>query len=82
MTIGLVEQEWREFESHTIPPRAGDPQRKDMRRAFYAGAFAILQRTAHALSEGDAMTPADDAIMEGVAKEFDDFADAVKAGRA
>ena len=79
--MGLIEQEWQSFASRLLE-KAPDIQRREMRRAFYAGAWAFLQRTGKELSNEDEMTPADESLMEGIAAEFEAFLDDVKAGRA
>lgn len=40
--ITLLEHEWRDFRDSVIPLSAAEVQRDEMRRAFYAGAQAVL----------------------------------------
>lgn len=40
--ISLLEHQWRSFENAVIPLAAPDVQRQVMRKAFYAGAQAVL----------------------------------------
>ena len=75
-------EQWNEFSRAVMPPDASPIQKREMRRAFYAGAHAILIRVMDFLSPGDDPTEADLQIMADVELELRSFADSVKAGRA
>lgn len=38
-----IASEWNKFEKAVMPPNAPAVQRKEMRRAFYAGVWAMFQ---------------------------------------
>jgi hypothetical protein len=37
-------EEWNRFAGRVLPPHASAVQRREMRRSFYAGAFALLMQ--------------------------------------
>jgi hypothetical protein len=82
MNRQLMAEQWNEFSSRIIPADAPAIQRKEMRRAFYAGAQAILFRVIAAFAPETEPTVEDLQIMEDVDRELQDFAKAVKAGLA
>ena len=57
-------------------------QRREMRRAFYAGAQCVLLGVIDALAPESEPTAEDLELMAGVQRELSDFADLVKANRA
>ncbi len=50
--ISLLDHQWRSFEAEVIPLAAGDVQRQEMKRAFFAGAQAVLFNVNDAFAEG------------------------------
>lgn len=78
----LIAEEWDGFARRVLPPQAPAIQRKEMRRAFYAGCQTTLHTLMKALDAGTEATGQDLALMAGVEKELSDFADMVKNGRA
>lgn len=50
--ISLLDHQWRQFQDEVIPLAAPELQREEMRRAFYAGAQAVLNTVNDAFSEG------------------------------
>jgi replicative DNA helicase len=79
---GLMAEQWAEFERKVLPDNVSQVQRREMRRAFYSGAQAILFRVIEALAPESEPTDADLAVMAGVHQELQDFAAAVKRGLA
>jgi hypothetical protein len=77
-----VEDGWRAFEAHVLSPTVGDVQRQEMRRAFFAGAFVIMDTLAEAMSDGDDMSEGDERVMIDLALEREMYLAALKAGRA
>jgi hypothetical protein len=67
-----IEQEWQEFEKKIMPKNAPEIQRKEMRRAFYAGAWTMLKLVQSLGADG---IPEEDAIgvLEEVDKECIEF---------
>jgi hypothetical protein len=49
----ILATEWREFANAVLPETVGDVQRTEMRRAFYAGANALLSAMMKFLDPGD-----------------------------
>lgn len=39
--MGLLQEAWKQFEQGVMPVDAGDVQRQEMRRAFFAGAWTV-----------------------------------------
>lgn len=78
----LMAEQWNEFARKVIPKDASPVQRQEMRRAFYAGAQSILFRVISAFAPETEPTEADLQIMSDVNQELEDFAQAVKEGRA
>jgi hypothetical protein len=73
---------WREYANNVIPLNATAVQASECRRAFYAGASAMLTAILSMLSPGDDVTAADLTTMEELHVELIDFATALKTGRA
>jgi len=74
---------WNEFVTIAMHPQAPEGQRREMRRAFYAGADAILIRIMQALGPDTGEPTAEDLqVMTDLQEEFAEFARAMKAGRA
>jgi hypothetical protein len=77
-----VEEAWRAFEAGVLGPTVGDVQRREMRRAFFAGAFEIMDTLAEAMSDDDDMSGEDEQVMIDLAMEREMYLAALKAGRA
>jgi len=78
----LMAEQWSEFAGKVLPPNCSTVQSQEMRRAFYAGAQAILFKVIAAFAPETEPTEADIQMMEDVNQELQDFAQAVKDGRA
>jgi len=78
----LMAEQWDQFARAVIPAGAPPVQRQEMRRAFYAGAQAILFRVIAAFAPEEEPTPEDLQIMADLERELSDFAVAVKEGKA
>jgi hypothetical protein len=72
-------QEWEEFWKAVAPPRASAIQKQEMRRAFYAGIYCMLQ-TCKALGHED--VPEDDGVevLEKLQEELEAFYELMKKG--
>lgn len=73
---------WADFEASILPEDASDVQRQEMRRSYYAGAFALLDAVSAATSPGDEMTADDERLMIDLVVEREEYIVALKAGRA
>lgn len=78
----LMAEQWDTFAKACIPKDAPAIQRREMRRAFYAGAQAILFKVIVSLASDAEPTVEDLAMMDGLQTELSDFAEMVKSGRA
>ncbi len=78
----LLAQQWDSFARACLPSNCAPGQRREMRRAFYAGAQGILFKVITSLASDAEPTAEDLVVMEDLECELSDFAEAVKAGRA
>ncbi|TXH41264.1 MAG: hypothetical protein E6Q97_37840 [Desulfurellales bacterium] len=78
----LMAEQWDTFARACLPINAPADQRREMRRAFYAGAQGILFKVIASLASDADPTTEDLELMENLQLEMSDVADAVKAGRA
>jgi hypothetical protein len=76
----LIEREWLTYRNEVIPKNAPLVQLQECRRAFYAGAQALLHTVMRLSDPGIEPTEADMRMMEGIEQELQDFAKAVMAG--
>lgn len=74
-----IQQAWLGLEAKAIPPDAGQVQRKEMRRAFFCGAKAMLAETIEAsdLPELLAMR-----VMSELNAELEQFLQDLTEGKA
>jgi hypothetical protein len=78
-----IYNEWRSFENSVlIPIGASRLQRREMRRAFYAGAQRLFAVMVNGASDQEDVTEADLQMMEGISQELDQFARDVRSGKA
>jgi hypothetical protein len=77
-----IRDQWDSFRSRVIPKHVGAVQRQEMRRAFYAGAAAMLDALMMGLTDGPEAEEPDLVKMEEIAKELREFTDDVKHQRA
>lgn len=76
--ISLLDHQWRSFQDEVIPLAAPEVQREEMRRAFYAGAQAVLNTVNDAFAEG---LPAEEVgkVLPAIGVEVDRFVQRVAA---
>lgn len=77
--MNTLKDEWNRFERSVIDPDAPLVQRREMRRAFYGGATAMLFMMLRNAKNSDA---AGVALIESWRKEVNQFAVEVMGGRA
>ena len=75
-------EEWSSYEARVLPKNAGDVQRIETRRAFYAGAGAFLACMQGNLEAGPEATDGDVENLDTLVKELETFAHQVKGGVA
>lgn len=73
---------WREYRTKVIPLEAPAIQAQESRRAFYAGAQALLGLLLNVMAPGTEPTTADLKVMDEIAAELTAFSQAVREGRA
>lgn len=73
---------WREYRTRVIPLEAPPIQATECRRAFYAGAQALLGILLAVMEPGTEPTTADLRTMDEIADELTAFSRAVRDGRA
>jgi hypothetical protein len=78
----LMEEQWNEFARLVLPGDASALQKRDMRRAFYAGGVAIIFQIAAAFPPNAEATEADLQLMDDLQQELNAFVRDVKAGKA
>lgn len=76
-----IQHAWESFAAAVLSPDAGAVQRREMRRAFYAGAHATLT-VMRGLGEPEVSEDAGVAVLESLSQESQAFAVAVTQGRA
>jgi len=81
MTFKLADQ-WQDFEKRVLPADAGEVQRIETRRAFYAGAQALLCGLLNMFEPDHGPTEEDLKAMDSIKAELDQFAADVKGGVA
>lgn len=70
--MAKLQEQWQSFDQAIIPKNAPPIQRQEMRRAFYAGAFAMLNISKQ-LGDEDIDMDAGVAVLEGVEQEIQQF---------
>ena len=79
--MNTVQQQWEAFAALVIAKDAPPIQRQEMRRAFYAGAEAMM-RIQWAIGGEEIREDAGIQILEGLQNELSRFAEQVAQGRA
>jgi len=78
----LVNEEWNEFARRVLPPDCSSIQKRESRRAFYAGAWAVMIKISESISHESEPTDEDLSLMDDVHAEMEKFALDVLEGRA
>ncbi len=77
-----VAELWQSYANDVLPKHASATQRRETRRAFYAGAQAFFGAIVAGLSEGAEPTEEDVQSLDTLHEEFKAFARDVAAGKA
>ncbi|MEY4761796.1 MAG: hypothetical protein RLZZ200_1652 [Pseudomonadota bacterium] len=72
---------WSQYAEHVLPKEAGAVQKTETRRAFYAGAVAVLARVMAQVSDEDEVTDQDMQVMDDIMAELEEFKAELEAGR-
>lgn len=75
-----MREQWETYQSAVIPPEAPPVQLKESRRAFYAGAQALLGVVLNMLSPGLDVADEDVAKMTELDLELREFVEQIKRG--
>lgn len=68
--MNTIHDEWEKFCKEVIPKEASKVQYYEMKRSFYAGAYALLGIMWHV---GDKSEEAGIQILEGIRQEIEDY---------
>ncbi len=72
--MNTIEEQWENIGKRIIPPTASEVQRREMRKAFYAGAIVMLRLVQDMgredVSENEVLRRFDELVLE--AKDFVD----------
>lgn len=80
-----VDEQWKTYAARILVPAGvarGSTQYVETRRAFYAGATALLGLICESLTPGDEPQPEDLRMMDEIDSELRAFADLVGSGMA
>jgi hypothetical protein len=77
-----VAQFWQGFQADVMPPGAPELQKREMRRAFYAGFFASLMAGLEMAAESGPNDDVGATMIQRLHDECHAFAADVQAGRA
>jgi hypothetical protein len=78
----LIETQWNDFRVKVIPKDAPPVQLSEMRRAFFAGAWAHYSIIMNSLDAGSEATDKDLVMMADLDAEMREFGERVKKGWA
>ncbi len=79
----MIEAAWKDYEAKVVPADAPPIQRQESRRAFYAGAQALMGEILGRFNSiADEVTQADIQFMDALNAELEGFKQAVLEGRA
>jgi hypothetical protein len=77
-----VEAWWLEFSTAVMPPDAPADQHREMRRAFYAGVWAMLTAQLHIIGHPDVSEDQGEGLLQSWYDECEQFKQDVLEGRA
>lgn len=73
--------EWREFADKVVPRAAFSIQRREMKRAFYAGARVLLSGLVRALDTDHEPTAGDLRMVDRLDRELNEFFERLARGQ-
>lgn len=77
-----IAEAWQIYDTRVLPDVAGEVQRKETRRAFYAGAMVLLDIMMAGVSDDPEFTEADQALGDRIQAELAQFSDDLQTGKA
>jgi len=78
----LIEGQWAQFREKVISANASDIQLREMRRAFYAGAWAYYALVMNRLNPTSEPTGDDIQLLAGLDDEMREFGESILRGEA
>lgn len=78
--MGPIEQMWLDYERRVLPANSGAVQRKETRKAFYAGAMCLFERLVTMLDPEAEPTEADVRKMNEINNEILAWLEEMAAG--
>lgn len=79
--MNTLQAEWERLEREVMPVNAPEVQRKEMKRAFYMGAFSVL-KLMDRMAEQDISEEAGSLMISGWHDEVQLFAAQIRSGQA
>jgi len=70
--MNTLQKEWKDYEAVAINPKAGDVQRLETQKAYYAGAYTVLSILSE-ISAGVISEEAAVEVLKGLNQECHDF---------
>jgi hypothetical protein len=67
-----IAEMWQSYDRDVLPPEAGEVQRRETKRAFYAGVWSLLQQF-KAVGSDDISEAQGAAILEAIQQEVGAF---------
>jgi len=80
--VRTIAQVWAQFDAKVLGDAVGEVQRREMRRAFYAGFHSCLVASLDIASESGDNDDLGATMMDRLSQECLAFVDEIKAGRA
>jgi hypothetical protein len=80
--VMTIKEQWESYVRAVMPASVGQVQLQETRRAFYAGAYAMITALTAGVSDEAEMTPQDVNVMESLHRELEQFYSDVKQGKA
>lgn len=75
-----VEAAWQTFRV-IIPVRAPREQKQEMKKAFFAGAFAMFAELVNGVDDASDVTPSDMSMMDEIHAELQEFKEAMRTDK-
>lgn len=77
-----IQSIWTTYDLAVIADTAGTVQRRECRRAFFAGAAALRKVLLEGVSKGEETTEEDESLLESIDQELQVFQDNMLKGKA
>jgi hypothetical protein len=81
MADQLFEKAWERYAKFAVHPQASGAQKRETRRAFYAGAIALFDTIMKRMTPDAEVTEEDTQALDNLARELEAFSEDAIAGR-